>query len=211
LASRLADGFEEYLRSGAGREFRSKGEVAGAVFMPWLPVEAAPLFWLRLVGDPEGGAEFRNAWVTAVNTWFERMAAPHTPKKPAVARKAVELFNAFVGVGFKYEELFPPPPPPNPEAQKPAQRPEAVKPEAAAEPEAVKPAERLAVGVVEERGLRREAAKPEAVRPEAPRPAAEAVKRGLRRGPWASVVDIVPEGVLKIVEYLVGRFGDRQE
>jgi hypothetical protein len=107
LASRLADGFEAYLRSGAGRGFRSKGEVAGAVFMPWLPVEAAPLFWPRLVGDAEGGAEFRNAWVTAVNTWFERMAAPYTPKKPAVARKAVELFNAFVGGGFKYEELFP--------------------------------------------------------------------------------------------------------
>jgi hypothetical protein len=28
--------------------------------------------------------------------WFERMAEPYQPKKPAVARKAVELFNAFV-------------------------------------------------------------------------------------------------------------------
>jgi hypothetical protein len=55
----------------------------------------APLFWLRLVGDPEGEAEFRAAWVTAVNKWLEGMAAPHQPKKPAVARKAVELFNAF--------------------------------------------------------------------------------------------------------------------
>ncbi len=51
-------------------------------------------------------------------------------------------------------------------------------------------------------------AKPEAVRPEAPRPAAEAVEvRGLSRGPGASVVDIVPEGVWEVVEYLVGRFG----
>jgi hypothetical protein len=80
-------------------------------------VDLAPLFWLRLVGDPEGGAEFRAAWVTAVNMWFERMAEPYSPKKPAVARKAVELFNAFTGAGFKYEELFPPPPP------KPAKRP----------------------------------------------------------------------------------------
>ncbi len=119
LAFRLADEFETYLRSGVGREFKTKEEVAGAVFMPWLPVELAPLFWLRLVGDAEGGAEFRNAWVTAVNMWFERMAAPYQPKKPAVARKAVELFNAFVGAKFTYEELFPPPPP-KPEAAKPA-------------------------------------------------------------------------------------------
>ncbi len=220
LAFRLADEFETYLRSGVGREFRSKEEVAGVVFMPWLLVDLAPLFWLRLVGDPEGGAEFRNAWITAVNMWFERMAEPYTPKKPAVARKAVELFNAFVGAGFKYEELFPPPPP-KPEAQKP----ETVKPETTAKPEAVKPAEvkpaeRSAVEVVGERGLRREvekqAAKPEAAkpevepRPEALRPAAGAVERGLRREvekPRLSVVDIVPEGVLKVVEYLVGRFG----
>jgi hypothetical protein len=183
LAFRLADEFEAYLRSGAGREFKTKEEVAGAVFMPWLPVDLAPLFWLRLVGDAEGRAEFRNAWVTAVNMWFERMAEPYTPKKPAVASKAVELFNAFVGAGFKYEELFPPPPP---KAQKSAQRPEAVKPETAAKPEAVKPAE---------------------VKP-AERPAVEVVEvRGLSRGPRASVVDIVPEGVLEVVEYLVGRFG----
>jgi tetratricopeptide (TPR) repeat protein len=62
------------------------------------------------------------------------------------------------------------------------------------------------VEVVEERGLRREAAKLEAVRPEAPS-AAEVVERGLSRGPRASVVDTVPEGVLEVVEYLVGRFG----
>jgi hypothetical protein len=62
--------------------------------------------WLvgRVVGDAEGEVEFRNAWVTAVNKWLERMVAP---KKPAVARKAIELFNAFTGAGFKYEELFP--------------------------------------------------------------------------------------------------------
>jgi hypothetical protein len=77
----------------------------------WLPADLAPLFWLRLVGDAEGEVEFKAAWVTAVNMWFERMAAPYQPKKPAVARKAVELFNAFTGAGFKYEELFPPPPP----------------------------------------------------------------------------------------------------
>jgi hypothetical protein len=93
-------------------------------------------------------------WITAVNMWFERMAEPYQPKKPAVARKAVELFNAFVGAGFKYEELFPPPPPKPAEAQ----RQEAAKPE-------TKPAVE-----VEERGLRREvekqAAKPEAAKPE---------------------------------------------
>jgi hypothetical protein len=74
------------------------------------------------------------------------MAAPYSPKKPAVARKAVELFNAFVGAAFKYEELFPPPP-------KPA---EAARPETAAKPEAVKPAE-----------AKREAVKPETAKPEA--------------------------------------------
>jgi hypothetical protein len=70
------------------------------------------------------------------------------------------------------------------------------------------------VEVVEERGLRREAEKqaakpePEAVRPKAPRSATEVVEvRGLSRGPKVSVVDIVPEGVLEVVEYLVGRFG----
>jgi hypothetical protein len=200
LGFRLADKFETYLKSGVGREFKTKEEVAGAVFMPWLPADLAPLFWLRLVGDAEGEAEFRAAWVTAVNMWFERMAAPYQPKKPAVARKAVELFNAFVGAKFTYEELFPPP-------QKPeAQRQEAVKLETAAKPE-IKPAERPAVEV-EERGLRREAARPEAVKPEALRPAAEAVEvRGLSRGPKASVADVIPEGVLEVVEYLVGRFG----
>ncbi len=189
LAFRLADEFEAYLRSGAGREFKTKEEVAGAVFMPWLPVDLAPLFWLRLVGDPEGEADFRAAWVTAVNMWFERMAEPYQPKKPAVARKAIELFNAFVGAGFKYEELFPP----KPEAQK---------------PEAVKPAERLAVEAVEERGLRREAekqaARPETVKPET-KPEAEVV-RGLRRGPRAPIVDVIPEWV-EAVDYLLGRFG----
>jgi hypothetical protein len=120
LAFRLADESEAYLRSGAGRGLRTKEEVAGAASMPWLPVELAPLFWLRLVGDAEGGPEFRNTWVTAVNMWFERMAEPYSPKKPAVAKKAVELFNAFVGAGFKYEELFPPPQ--KPEAQKPPSR-----------------------------------------------------------------------------------------
>jgi hypothetical protein len=99
-----------------------------------------------------------STWIAAVNMWFERMAEPYQPKKPAVARKAVELFNAFVGAGFKYEELFPPPP----------------KPAEAQRQEAVKPAERPAVEVVEERGLRREvekqAVKPETVRPEAVKP-----------------------------------------
>ncbi len=105
------------------------------------------------MGDAEGGAEFRAAWVTAVNMWFERMVEPYSPKKPAVARKAVELFNAFVGAGFKYEELFPPPPPPKPA-------------------EAAKPETKPAVETVEERGLRREVekptAKPEVVKPKAP-------------------------------------------
>jgi len=215
LAFRLADEYADYLRSGAGRGLKAKEEVAGAVFMPWLPVDLAPLFWLRLVGDAEGGAEFKAAWVTAVNMWFEQMAEPYSPKKPAVARKAVELFNAFVGAGFKYEELFPPPPPKPAETAKPAEakreaaKPEVAKPETAAKPEAVKPAQKPAVEVVEEHGLRREvekqaakseAAKPEAVkpevgpqvakpetpRPEAARPAAlkpavEGVSRGLRQ------------------------------
>jgi len=161
------------------------------------------------------------------------MAAPYQPKKPAVARKAVELFNAFVGAGFKYEELFPPPPKPEavkPGAAKPEVKPaeaerEAVKPETAAKLEAVKPAE-VQRPVVEEHGLRREvekqAAKPEAVKPaevkraevarqEAAKHAVETVEeRGLRQlgeKPKAPVADVVPEGVLEVVEYLVGRFG----
>jgi hypothetical protein len=210
---RVADEFEAYLRSGAGRRLEKEafGELLGTG--RWLPTEAAPLFWLRLVGDAEGGAEFRNAWVTAVNMWFERMAEPYQPKKPAVARKAVELFNAFVGAGFKYEELFPPPSP-KPEAQKPAQRPEVVKPE-------IKPAERPAVEVQrsEERGLRRDVekptAKPEAVKPaevkraEAVKPEAEVV-RGLRQlgeRPKAPIADVIPERVLEAVDYLLERFG----
>jgi hypothetical protein len=180
LMFRVADEFEAYLRSGAGRRLEKEafGELLGTG--RWLPTEAAPLFWLRLVGDPEGGAEFRNAWVTAVNMWFERMAEPYTPKKPAVARKAVELFNAFVGAKFTYEELFPPPP--KPEAAKPET---AIKPETTTKPE-IKPAQKPAVEVqrAEERGLRREAekqaAKLEAAKPEAVKPAevkrAEAVK-----------------------------------
>jgi len=199
LAFRLADEFESYLRSGVGRALRTKEEVAGAVYMPWLPHELVPAFMRRLVGDEDGWGEFRAVWITAVNMWFERMAEPYTPKKPAVARKAVELFNAFVGAGFKYEELFPPPP--KPEAAKPAGavKPEAAKPEIkpaeVKRPEAVKPAEaaqKPAVEVqrLEERGLRREAEKraakpeaakpgavkpevgPQAVKPEAPRPEA---------------------------------------
>jgi hypothetical protein len=202
LAFRLADEYADYLKSGAGREFKTKEEFGDILALGrWLPVDLAPLFWLRLVGDPEGGQEFKTAWVTAVNMWFERMAEPYSPKKPAVARKAVELFNAFVGAGFKYEELFPQPQ--RPEAQKP----EAAKPAEAVRPESakteVKPAERPAVEVVEERGLRREAEK------QAAKPAAEAVERGLRREerPKAPVADVIPEGVLEAVEYLVERFG----
>jgi hypothetical protein len=179
LAFRLADEYADYLRSGAGREFKTKEEFGDLLALGrWLPVDLAPLFWLRLVGDPEGGQEFKTAWVTAVNMWLERMAEPYSPKKPSVARKAVELFNAFAGAGFKYEELFPPPPPKPAEAQKPeaAKPAEAVKPEAA-KPEikpAQKPAAEVQRPVVEERGLRREAekqaAKPEAAKPEAVKP-----------------------------------------
>jgi hypothetical protein len=190
LAFRLADEFEAYLRSGAGRRLEKEAFGDLLALGRWLPVELAPLFWLRLVGDAEGEAEFRAAWITAVNMWFERMAEPYTPKKPSVARKAVELFNAFAGAGFKYEELFPPPPP-KPEAAKPveAQKPEVVKPETVAKPEAAKPeavkparpAQKPAVEVQrpEERGLRREgversaagpgAVKSEVVKPEAAR------------------------------------------
>ena len=133
-----------------------------------------------------------------------------------------KVTNAFVGAGFKYEELFPPPPP-KPEAVKPEIKPAEVKRPEAVKPAEVKPAQRPAVEVQrpEERGLRREAekqaAKPaepaevrrlEAVRQEAAKPAAEAVEvRGLRRGPGAPVADVVPEGVLEAVEYLVQRFG----
>jgi hypothetical protein len=234
LMFRLADEFEAYLRSGAGREFKTKEEVAEAVYMPWLPHELVPVFMRRLVGDEEGWGEFRAVWITAVNMWFERMAEPYSPKKPAVARKAVELFNAFTGAKFTYEELFPPQ---KPEAAKPA---EAVKPETAARPE-IKPAQKPAVEVVEERGLRREvekhaakaaepevvkpevgpqAVKPEAPRPEAARPASEAagpetkpeaeVVRGLRQlgeKPKAPIADVIPERVLEAVDYLLERFG----
>jgi len=152
--------------------------------------------------------------------WFERMAAPYTPKRLAVAKRAVELFNAFTGAGFKYEELFPPPQ--KPEAARPAEaKREAVKPEAVVKPETkpaeAKPAQKPAVEVQrpEERGLRREAerqaAKSEAKPAEVVKPAAEAVEeRGLRRlgeKPKAPVADVVPVGVLEVVEYLVGRFG----
>jgi hypothetical protein len=214
LAFRLADEFEAYLRSGAGREFKTKEEFGDLLALGrWLPADLAPLFWLRLVGDPEGGAEFKAAWVTAVNKWLEGMAAPHQPKKPAVARKAVELFNAFTGAGFKYEELFPPPKPAEvqkPEAAKPAEaRREAAKPETAvkpetAKPEAVKPAERPAqkpAVEVEERGLRREVEKVTA------KP--EAVVRGLRQlgeKPKAPIADVIPERA-EAVDYLLRRFG----
>jgi len=88
LAFRLADEYADYLRSGAGRELRTKEEAAGAIFMPWLPHELVPAFMYRLVGDEEGWGEFRAAWITALNMWFEGMAEPYTPKKPAVARKS---------------------------------------------------------------------------------------------------------------------------
>jgi hypothetical protein len=219
LGFRLADEFEAYLRSGAGREFK-KEEVAGAVFTPWLSVDLAPLFWLRLVGDAEGEVEFRAAWYTAVDMWFERMAAPHTPKKPAVARRAVELFNAFTGAGFKYEELFPPPKPEaakpaetvKPETVKPAEtkkeavKPETVKPETAkpAQKPAERPVQKPAVEVQrsEERGLRREekpAVKPEAAGPVGQKPpavtAVEGADRGLRQEVTAKPETAKPEAV----------------
>ena len=206
LAFRLADEYADYLRSGVGRGFRSKEEVAGAVFMPWLPHELAPVFMRRLVGDEEGWGEFRAVWITSVNMWFERMAEPYTPKKPAVARKAVELFNAFVGAGFKYEELFPPPPPPKPEAQ----RQEAAKPETKPAVEVQRPEERGLRREVEKpevgpQAVRPEVGKPEVVKPEAPKPEAEVV-RGLRRGERlrAPVVDVMR---VESVDYLLERFG----
>jgi uncharacterized protein YkuJ len=195
LAFRFADEYADYLKSGAGREFKAKEEFGDLLALGrWLPVELAPLFWLRLVGDAEGEAEFRAAWATAVNKWLEGMAAPYSPKKPAVARKAVELFNAFTGAGFKYEELFPPPPPKPAEAARPetAAKPEAVKPSKAAKPEAkpVEPVERLVAEIQKpERGLRREekpTVKPEAGGPVGQKPPADTavegvVGRGLRR------------------------------
>jgi hypothetical protein len=227
LAFRLADEFEAYLKSGAGREFRAKEEFGDLLALGrWLPVDLAPLFWLRLVGDAEGGAEFRAAWVTAVNMWFERMAEPYTPKKPAVAKKAIELFNAFVGAKFTYEGLFPPPPPKpetaKPEAQKPeAARPaeakkEAVKPETAVKPAKpeTEPAVEVQRSVAEERGLRREAEKP-AVKPEAAGPvgqkppavtAVKGVGRGLRREATAKPEAAKSEAAkLEVVKPEVGR------
>jgi len=192
--------------------------------MPWLPHELVPAFMRRLVGDEEGWGEFRAAWITAVNMWFEGLAEPYAPRKPAAARRALELFNAFMGAGLKYEELFPPP-----------QKAESVKPEAAraevakpakpepaeaagrAEPEAV----RQSVQTVEGRGLRREAVseKPaEAVKPAVRglgRDAGEAVKaaeeRGLGRAepgrPRAPIADVIPDGAADEASYLVQRFG----
>ena len=220
----MADEYAGYLRSGVGRGLKTKEEVANAVFMPWLPHELVPAFMLRLMGDEDGWGEFRAVWITAVNVWFERMAEPYTPKKPAVAKRAVELFNAFVGAKFTYEELFPPPQ--KPETAKPA---EAVKPEAA-KPEAVKPVQKPAVEVqrlvVEERGLRREVvekptAEPEAAKPEAAGPEVgklEAVKPEVKSGaglrwvefgerPRAPIADVIPERVLEAVDYLLERFG----
>ncbi len=107
--------------------------------MPWLPDELVPAFMRRLVGDEDGWGEFRATWITAVNMWFKRMAEPY---------RTLELFNAFVGAGFKYEELFPQPPP-KPEAQKPAERPA------------------VEVQRPEERGLRREVVEKPTVKPEA--------------------------------------------
>jgi hypothetical protein len=53
LAFRLADEYVDYLRSGAGREFKTKEEFGELLALGrWLPVDLAPLFWLRLVGDP---------------------------------------------------------------------------------------------------------------------------------------------------------------
>jgi len=212
LAFRLADEFESYLRSGAGRELRTKEEAADLLALGrWLPVDLAPLFWLRLAGDPEGGPEFKAVWITALNTWFERMAEPYQPKKPAVARRALELFNAFMGAGLKYEELFPPPQ--RAEAVKPveaakAEAVETAKPAKAEQAEALKPEARRPAEAVE-RGLRPEAVEPEA-KPaaEARRPAVE--ERGLRRlgeMPRAPIADVIPDGALEIVDHLVERFG----
>jgi hypothetical protein len=194
LAFRLADEYADYLRSGAGREL-AKEEAAGVIFMPWLPHELVPAFMRRLVGDEDGWGEFRATWITALNMWFEGLAEPYQPKKPSAARRTLELFNAFMGAKFTYEELFPPPPqraeaaveaakhevqrPAEPEAVKPAKAEapvEAVKPAEAAKPakpeqaEAAEPEARRPA--VEERGLRPEAARPEAVEP---------AVRGLRR------------------------------
>jgi flagellar biosynthesis/type III secretory pathway protein FliH len=225
LAFRLADEYADYLRSGAGRELKTKEEAADVISTPWLLRELTPAFMYRLVGDEEGWGEFRSAWITAVNMWFEGLAEPYQPKKPSAARRTLELFNAFVGAGLKYEELFPPP-----------QRAESVKPEAAraevakpakpepaeaagrAEPEAV----RQSVQTVEGRGLRREAVseKPaEAVEPAVRglgRDAgSEAVKAAEERGlgwaepgrPRAPIADVIPDGAADEASYLVQRFG----
>ncbi|KUO90255.1 MAG: hypothetical protein AT713_01515 [Caldivirga sp. JCHS_4] len=50
LMFRLADEFESYIRSGAGRHLEKEtfSELLGTG--RWLPVEMAPPFWLRLSG-----------------------------------------------------------------------------------------------------------------------------------------------------------------
>jgi len=187
-------------------------------------VDLAPLFWLRLAGDPEGGPEFKAVWITALNTWFERMAEPYQPRKPAVARRALDLFNAFMGAGLKYEELFPPPQraesvkpveaakPARPEPVEAAKPAEVAKPAKAEQTEALKPEVRRPAEAVEPavRGLRPEVGRLEAVEPaaEVRRPAVE--ERGLRRlgeMPRAPIADVIPDGALEIVDHLVERFG----
>jgi len=61
LGFRLADEFEAYLKSGAGRRLEKEAFGDLLALGRWLPVELAPLFWLRLVGDAEGEVEFRAA------------------------------------------------------------------------------------------------------------------------------------------------------
>jgi hypothetical protein len=232
LMFRLADEFEAYLRSGAGRSLEKEafGELLGTG--RWLPVEAAPLFWLRLVGDPEGGPSseprgsppstcglrgWRSPTAPRSRPWRGRQWSYSTPS-PAPASSTKSCSHRL----RRSREAQ------KPEAAKPAEaKREAVKPEVAKTE--VKPAERPAVEVqrLEERGLRREVekptAKPEAVKPAEAKPTevkrAEAVKpeakpeaevvRGLRRlgeKPKAPIADVIPERA-EAVDYLLERFG----
>ena len=190
LAFRLADEYEAYLKSGAGREM--KKEEAAEVRLPgaWAPGDLMPLFWLRLLGDPEGGDVFKDVWAHAINIYYEGMTHPYTPKKKAAARRALELFNAYMQTSLKYEDLFPP---------------EEARAEKTTAEEARRPARQTTSPQTAERAVveAERAIKAEAVKAE------EAVEKRAVVGKAeeaAPLPDLIPDGIDPVL-YLVGRFG----
>jgi hypothetical protein len=206
LAFRLADEYEAFLKSGAGREMK-KEEAAEAASLRWVPHELAKPFIYRLVGDEDGWDEFRAVWITALNKWFEGMAEPYAPRREAVARRTLELFNAFVGAGLSYEEVFPPEE--KPAAREAAERRgEAVQFKIAAQFK-TEEAARLKTAAEEARRAR-ERATPRFKTAEKASvvEAEEAVKAvvGEEAVEAAPLPDLIPDGVDPVL-YLVGRFG----